>query len=222
MNIEERNKLYKQYSNIVPYLLRTWNFKTKELEEDCYQEARLILLRAIEKYDKYKNKMSIMNYLCKSVKWKMCGKYPKLKNIINQPSELNRCYGYKKLFNEYKGIPPREVINRNNLKEWVFEYMDIEANKGITFSYNSEKDSRQENSNSKVEEKIDADLFYKKFSSTLNSRELLIINKLYLDPDDRKSMPKLAKDLDVSVARIDQIKKRALNKIRAKLQYRNK
>lgn len=122
---QERDKLYKQYRGVVPYILKDWVFPNIELKEDCYQEANLILLKAIENYDKYKDKLSMLNYLCKTLKWTMPRQYTYIKNIVKEPAELTTEFQYKRLFNKYKGIPPTEIIKENNLKSWIFDYMAL-------------------------------------------------------------------------------------------------
>lgn len=214
MNIEERNKLYKQYDGIVAYILKGWTFKTRELEEDCFQEARCILLKAIENYSKCKNKVSIMNYLYRSVKWGMLRQYPRIKDVIQAPTEIGSNSKYKRLFTKYGGIPPADIIRKYKLKDWIFNYLEVKSENGIVREYNAKRDIRT--SRNEIEN-IDRNLYVKsivkKVGRTLSKREFTVLKEKYLNNDSKLNRD-IAKKLGITEKNLRDIINRLLRKIR--------
>lgn len=214
MNKEERDKLYKQYRGVVPYILKDWVFPSIEFKEDCYQEASLILLKAIENYDKYKDKLSILSYLCKTIKWAMPRRYAYIKNTVKEPAELTTEFQYKRLFNKYKGIPPTEIIKENGLKSWIFEYMALKSEGKVTREYVSRVDDRiTKNYTCLLDRNIDTRNLIDKVKRTLDPNQSKIIMKKYIMDEDI-SDSQLASMMGLSIDRVRVLTRTAMNKFR--------
>lgn len=217
MDRKERDKLYKQYRGVVPYILKDWVFPNIELKEDCYQEASLILLKAIENYDKYKDKVSMLNYLCNTLKWTMPRRYTYIKNTVKEPAELTTEYQYKRLFNKYKGIPPAEIIKENGLKSWIFDYMALKSEGKVTRGYVSRVDDRiTENYTFLLDRNIDTRNLIDKVKGTLNSNQRKIIMEKYI-MDENTSNSQLATMMGLSIERVSLLTRTAMYKIREQM-----
>lgn len=215
MNVEERNKIFKQYQKLVPYSLKYLKDYNKDVEEDCLQQGYLILLKCIDRYYNKKPNCAFSTFAVKNLKWRMRYYIGRNRTLIKEPQDYNyRRNLYLDIYNKYGENPPTEIIRNYKLKTWILEYINNKDNQSLIRNYIEDKDIRESKCDYEdIDNKITIELLLKYIKRLPTKQKEIILRKYFINKYVEKDNI-LAKELGISTSAVSERKIKACLNLR--------
>lgn len=224
MNIEERNRIFKQYQKLVPYSLKYLKDYNKDVVEDCLQQGYLILLKCIDRYYNKKPNCAFSTFVVKNLKWRMRYYIGRNRTLIKEPQDYNyRRNLYSYIYNKYGENPPMEIIRDYKLKTWILEYIKNKDTQSLIRNYIEEKDIRESKCDYEdIDNRIDVELLLSRYIKRLPEGQKEIILKKYFTGDCIEKDKALAQRLNISASAVSERKLKAYSNLRKMLKRKEK